>query len=48
MVLELRGFYLPWQIAAAVALATALIVLVAGVIGMRRVLVLDPATVFRT
>ena len=48
LVLELRGFYLPWQIAAAVALATALIVVVAGVIGMRRVLVLDPATVFRT
>jgi putative ABC transport system permease protein len=45
--LELRGFYLPWEIAAAVALATGLIVVVAGVIGLRRVLVLDPATVFR-
>jgi putative ABC transport system permease protein len=44
---DLRGFYLPWWIAAGVAGATASIILLAILTGMRRVLVLDPAIVFR-
>jgi putative ABC transport system permease protein len=44
---ELKGFWLPWQIAALVAAATLIIVLLASVISLRRVLRLDPAVVFR-
>ena len=44
---DLKGFYLPWQIALGVAGATVSIVLLATVISLRRVLRLDPATIFR-
>ncbi len=44
---ELKGFWLPWQVAAMVAVATLVIVLLASVVSLRRVLVLDPAVVFR-
>ncbi len=45
---ELRGFYLPWWIAAGVAGLTLLIMLLATVGSLRRVVVLDPAIVFRS
>jgi putative ABC transport system permease protein len=45
---ELRGFYLPWWIAAGVAGLTLLIMLLATIGSLRRVVVLDPAIVFRT
>jgi len=44
---DLKGFYLPWQIAATVGAATVGIVLFATFISLRRVLRLDPATIFR-
>ena len=44
---DLKGFFLPWQIALGVAGATVAIVLVATLISLRRVLRLDPATIFR-
>lgn len=44
---DLKGFYLPWQIAVAVGLATIGIVLAATLLSLRRVLRLDPATIFR-
>ncbi len=43
----LRGFNLPWWIAAGDAVVTGLIVLLAMFASLRRVLVLDPAIVFR-
>jgi putative ABC transport system permease protein len=43
----LRGFYLLPEVALAVAGAAALIVLCSTVLSLRRVLVVDPATVFR-
>lgn len=45
--LNLRGFYLPWWIAAAVFIMVAVIMVLATVTSLRRVLVVDPATVFR-
>ncbi len=44
---DLKGFYLPWQIALGVGGATVAIVLTATLISLRRVLRLDPATIFR-
>ncbi len=44
---DLKGFWLPWQIAAMVAAATVTIVTLASLIAIRRVLRLDPASVFR-
>ncbi len=44
---DLKGFYLPWEIAVGVAGATVAIVLMATMISLRRVLRLDPATIFR-
>lgn len=44
---DLKGFWLPWQIATMVAGATAVIVSLASLLAIRRVLRLDPATVFR-
>jgi putative ABC transport system permease protein len=41
------AFYMAWQIPAGVALAVALIVVGASVVSLRRVLVLEPAAVFR-
>ena len=43
----LRGFYLPWQIAAGTAAAVTLIVIIASLASIRKVFVLDPAIVFR-
>jgi putative ABC transport system permease protein len=42
-----RGFYLPWEVAVGVGLLAALIMLVSSLISLRRVLVVDPAIVFR-
>ena len=42
-----RGFYLPWQIALVTGVVAALIMLVTALVSMRRVLVADPAIVFR-
>jgi putative ABC transport system permease protein len=45
--LDLRGFTLLWQIAAGTAGTVLLIVILASLISIRRVLVLEPAVVFR-
>jgi putative ABC transport system permease protein len=42
-----RGFYLPWQIALGVAGVATLIMLMTAILSLRRVLVVDPAVVFR-
>lgn len=42
-----QGFYLPWQIAASVAIVCAVIVTLSVLLGLRRVVFLDPAVVFR-
>lgn len=44
---ELKGFWLPWQVATMVAIAVVAIVLLASIGAIRRVLSLDPASVFR-
>ncbi|MGD9645510.1 MAG: ABC transporter permease [Pirellulales bacterium] len=44
---HLTGFYLPWQVALGTASAVALIVVLASLVSVRRVLVLEPAIVFR-
>ena len=44
---DLKGFYLPWQIAVAAAGATLAISVLATFVSLRKVLRLDPATVFR-
>lgn len=44
---NLKGFYLPWQIAVAAAAATLVISIVATFFSLRKVLRLDPASVFR-
>lgn len=43
----LRGFYLPWYIAVGVFVVAMLIVLFSTIFSLRRVLYVDPATVFR-
>jgi putative ABC transport system permease protein len=45
---DLRGFFLPWQMAAIVAVAVGVIIVVASVASIRKALTLDPAIVFRT
>jgi putative ABC transport system permease protein len=45
--LDLRGFTLLWQIAAGTGATVLLIVILASLISIRRVLVLEPAVVFR-
>jgi len=47
-VTHLAGFYLPWQVAALTAGAVSLIVVLASIVSARKVLVLEPAEVFRT
>jgi putative ABC transport system permease protein len=44
---HLRGFVLHWQVVAGTAVAVAVIIFVASLASIRKVLVLDPATVFR-
>jgi putative ABC transport system permease protein len=41
------GFYLPWQVAVIAAVAVAMIIVLASLISLRKVLVLEPAAVFR-
>jgi putative ABC transport system permease protein len=45
--INLRGFILPWQVAAGTAGAVFVIILIASLASVRKVLVLDPAVVFR-
>jgi putative ABC transport system permease protein len=44
---HLSGFYLPWQVVAGSAAAVCLIVVLASLVSIRKVLVLEPAIVFR-
>ncbi len=44
---DLKGFWLPWQVAALSAMAIFSITILASLLAVRRVLRLDPATVFR-
>jgi putative ABC transport system permease protein len=44
----LRGFYLSWQVALAVGVVSFTIAMVSVLIALRRVLFVDPATVFRS
>ncbi|MBV9459659.1 MAG: FtsX-like permease family protein [Bradyrhizobium sp.] len=44
---DLRSFYFPWQIAAGTAVIVLLIIVVSSLMSIRRVLVLEPAIVFR-
>lgn len=46
-VTALMGFYLPWQVAALAAGAVAVIIVLASMISLRKVLILEPAVVFR-
>jgi putative ABC transport system permease protein len=46
-IIHLRGFVLHWQVVAGTAAAVALIMVIASFASIRKVLVLDPATVFR-
>lgn len=45
--INLRAFELPWQVAAGTALAVFLIIVIASLASIRRVMVVDPAIVFR-
>lgn len=45
--LALRGFYMPWQVALLAAAIVALIITIAGLCAIRKVLITDPASVFR-
>lgn len=45
--LDLRGFRLPWEIMAATGVVVLIIVTLASLMSIRRVLVLEPAVVFR-
>jgi putative ABC transport system permease protein len=46
-VTALMGFYLPWQVAVIAAGAVAVIIVLASMISLRKVLILEPAVVFR-
>jgi putative ABC transport system permease protein len=43
----LRGMFLTWEVAAAMAILTVIIMLIASALSLRRVLTVDPAVVFR-
>jgi len=45
--INLRAFELPWQVAAGTAIAVFLIIVIASLASIRRVMVVDPAIVFR-
>ena len=45
--INLRAFELPWQVAAGTAIAVFVIVVIASLASIRRVMVVDPAIVFR-
>ena len=44
---DLRGMWVPWQVASIAAGAVGLIIVVASLLSLRRVLVLEPAMVFK-
>jgi putative ABC transport system permease protein len=44
---HLAGFHMPWQIVALTGAAVSLIVILSSLVSMRRVLMLEPAVVFR-
>ena len=44
---HLEGLFLPWEVMAGTAVAVLLIVVLASLVSIRRVLVLEPAIVFR-
>lgn len=46
-VTHLAGFFMPWQIVALTGAAVLLIVIIASIVSLRKVLVLEPAAVFR-
>jgi putative ABC transport system permease protein len=45
--INLLGFELPWQVAAGTAGAVFVIIIIASLASVRKVMVLDPAIVFR-
>jgi putative ABC transport system permease protein len=45
--INLRGFELPWQVAAGTAGAVLVIIVIASIASVRKVMVIDPAIVFR-
>ena len=45
--INLRGFELPWQVAAGTACAILVIIVIASFLSIRKVMVVDPAIVFR-
>jgi putative ABC transport system permease protein len=45
--IDLRGFELPWQVAAGTACAVLVIIVIASFASLRKVMVVDPAIVFR-
>lgn len=45
--INLRGFELPWQVAAGTAAAVLVIIVIASLASVRKVMVVDPAIVFR-
>jgi putative ABC transport system permease protein len=45
--INLRGFELPWQVAAGTAGAVLVIIVIASIASIRKVMVIDPAIVFR-
>jgi putative ABC transport system permease protein len=44
---HLRGYYMPWQVVAGTGVAVGVIVTLSSLLSVRRVLVLEPAVVFR-
>lgn len=46
-IIHLRNFFLPWQVMVGVGVAVIVIVFLASLLSIRRVLVLEPAVVFR-
>jgi putative ABC transport system permease protein len=46
-IVHLAGFYIPWQVMVGNAVAVLAIVLLSSMLSIRRVLVLEPAIVFR-
>jgi putative ABC transport system permease protein len=45
--INLRGFELPWQVAVGTAIAVLIIIIIASIASIRKVMVVDPAIVFR-
>jgi putative ABC transport system permease protein len=47
-IVHLRGMHVPWQVVVGTALSVTIIIIMASLLSIRRVLVLEPAIVFRT